>query len=518
MALPIDRGWAWVITFACGGLFFWIGGNEKNRGIVLVEVMEMYPEQSATSALWIFSVSTIVGDISAPIIGLLLAKTSARFVSMLGVGISTIGMISFAYSPSIECMYLTRGLIFGIGNGMMLLTVFTTSAPYFDKRKGLSLGLTTSCSGVGVLATAISLRKLFDNYSFSGALTLHTGLCIQTMVLAALLRPLSYYSRWVKSSSESGGEVAEEEDNSNSHFVDENKIRKRSQSLGAKCLQENDIDTCNSKDTFLSTPDKLDSLSLRQAVRKQENHHLSSLQILAISSQHLEGSRIIAAPITSEIPSQDNKKKKKSFKWKIVYNPWCIMLGFSALAFASGSNAILQCIPPLGKQIGISKEFVSIVLSLGGVMEIPMRIFHGWLADRKLLPVAVHVGLCMAFTGLMALLCGLLNNTAGMVAAVIGMGSTGTSVSGLTPIIARELFGIDYVESTMAIYFAYMSVSSITSTFASGGIYEYTLHWRNVYYYIAACTISGSALMFVIAFAIRRKAHKPSNELSQSAD
>ncbi|XP_067941384.1 monocarboxylate transporter 9-like isoform X2 [Watersipora subatra] len=490
-------------------------GNEKNGGIVLVEVMEMYPEKSATSALWIFSVSTLVGDMSAPVIGLLLAKTSARFVGMLGVGIMTIGMISFAYSPSMEYMYLTRGVIVGIGNGMILLVVYTASAPYFDKRKGLSLGLTTACSGFGVLATAISLRKLFDNYSFSGALTLHTGLCIQTMVLAALLRPLSYYSRWVKSSNESSGEVSAEEDNSNSCTVDQNEFRKRSQSLGSKHLRENDID--NSRNMFLSTPDKMDSLSLHQAIRK-ENHHLSSLQILAISSQHLEGSRIIAAPITSEIPSQDNKKKKKSFKWKIVYNPWCLILGFSILTFTSGTDSVLQCIPPLGKQIGISKEFVSIVLSLCGVMQIPMRVFHGWFADRKILPVAVHVGLCMAFTGLMALLCGLLNNTAGMVAAVVGMGSAGTSVFGLMPIIARELFGIDHVESVLAMNFVYMGLSIIISTFASGGIYEYTLHWRNVYYYIAACAISGSALMFVIAFAMRRKAHKPSNELSQSAD
>ncbi|XP_067941379.1 monocarboxylate transporter 12-B-like isoform X2 [Watersipora subatra] len=496
MALPIDRGWAWVITF--------------------VEVMEMYPEKSATSALWIFSLCKLVNRLSAPIIGLLLAKTSARFVGMLGVGIMTIGMISFAYSPSMEYMYLTWGVIFGIGNGMVLLLVFTASAPYFDKRKGLSLGLTTSCSGFGVLVNAISLRKLFDNYSFSGALTLYTGFCIQTMVLAALLRPLSYYSRWEKSSSEPSGEVSEEEDNSNSHSVDQNEFRKRSQSLGAKRLQENDMN--NSKNMFFSTPDKIDSLTLHQSIRKQENHHLSSLQILAISAQPLEGSRIIAAPITSETPSQDNKKKKKSFKWKIVYNPWCLILGFSVLAFSFGTDVILQCIPPLGKQIGISKKFVSIVLSLCGVMEIPMRIFHGWLADRKLLPVAVHVGLCMAFTGLMALLCGLLNNTAGMVAAVVGMGSTGTSASSLLPVIARELFGIDYVESTMAMIFVYSGLSNIISTFASGVIYEYTLHWRNVYYYIAACAISGSALMFVIAFAIRRKAHKPSNELSQSAE
>ena len=57
-----------------------------------------------------------------------------------------------------------------------------------------------------------------------------------------------------------------------------------------------------------------------------------------------------------------------------------------------------------------------------------------------------------------------------MVAAVIGMGSTGTSVFGLMPIIARELFSIDYVESVMAMNFAYMGLSIIISTFASGSI------------------------------------------------
>ena len=61
----------------------------------------------------------------------------------------------------------------GMGNGMVMLAVLTAFAPYFDKRKALSLALTASGSGLGMIIVPPILRQLFDNFSFSGALTLY---------------------------------------------------------------------------------------------------------------------------------------------------------------------------------------------------------------------------------------------------------------------------------------------------------------------------------------------------------
>ena len=37
---------------ACAGLFAFIQGNTKSTGVVLVELMEIYPEKSTTALLW----------------------------------------------------------------------------------------------------------------------------------------------------------------------------------------------------------------------------------------------------------------------------------------------------------------------------------------------------------------------------------------------------------------------------------------------------------------------------------
>ena len=56
---------------------------------------------------------------------------------------------------------------------MTSLSVYTAYNGYFDKKKALSLGLTTGGSGVGVILIPIMLRMLFDNFSFSGAILLY---------------------------------------------------------------------------------------------------------------------------------------------------------------------------------------------------------------------------------------------------------------------------------------------------------------------------------------------------------
>ena len=62
---------------------------------------------------------------------------------------------------------------------------------------------------------------------------------------------------------------------------------------------------------------------------------------------------------------------------------------------------------------GLSKEFVSILLSITGAVEIPLRIGNGFIADRKYVSASTHVGICMLVAGVAALLCATISGTAG---------------------------------------------------------------------------------------------------------
>ena len=62
---------------------------------------------------------------------------------------------------------------------------------------------------------------------------------------------------------------------------------------------------------------------------------------------------------------------------------------------------------------GLSKEFVSILLSITGAVDIPMRIGNGLLADRKYVSALTHVSLCMLFASVTAFMCAAISSTGG---------------------------------------------------------------------------------------------------------
>lgn len=55
----------------------------------------------------------------------------------------------------------------------MLLVTQTSYVKYFDKRKGLAVGITASGSGVIVFCLSALLRFLFNNFSFSATMLLY---------------------------------------------------------------------------------------------------------------------------------------------------------------------------------------------------------------------------------------------------------------------------------------------------------------------------------------------------------
>lgn len=56
---------------------------------------------------------------------------------------------------------------------MINLSTYTASGPYFNKKKALAIGLSTAGAGAGLLVVPVVLRLFFNNFPFSGAMTLY---------------------------------------------------------------------------------------------------------------------------------------------------------------------------------------------------------------------------------------------------------------------------------------------------------------------------------------------------------
>lgn len=67
---------------------------------------------------------------------------------------------------------------------------FLIIGQYFEKRRGLAMGIANFGTGIGTLFFPPLMILLFDEYGYSGALLILAGLCLQCCVSGALFRPL----------------------------------------------------------------------------------------------------------------------------------------------------------------------------------------------------------------------------------------------------------------------------------------------------------------------------------------
>jgi hypothetical protein len=51
--VPPDGGYGWFVAFGAFLVQFWIAGLIKSYGVIFMEVMQLYPDASASLASWI---------------------------------------------------------------------------------------------------------------------------------------------------------------------------------------------------------------------------------------------------------------------------------------------------------------------------------------------------------------------------------------------------------------------------------------------------------------------------------
>lgn len=62
---------------------------------------------------------------------------------------------------------------------------------------------------------------------------------------------------------------------------------------------------------------------------------------------------------------------------------------------------------------GVSKKFVTYALIGAGGLEVVMRSLNGMFADLKIISACTQATLCMAFSGVMAVICAIVSKHAG---------------------------------------------------------------------------------------------------------
>ncbi|KAK9760991.1 hypothetical protein K7432_014466 [Basidiobolus ranarum] len=112
-------------------------------------------------------------------------RTFEFIVSVLIIG----SLIAASFAKEAWHLYLTQGILYGVGASLCFYPAVSIPAQWFKKRRGLATGIAVAGTGVGGLALSPLTRKLIDSFGIQWTLRIMgIGSFVILLVACALLR------------------------------------------------------------------------------------------------------------------------------------------------------------------------------------------------------------------------------------------------------------------------------------------------------------------------------------------
>ncbi|XP_066858297.1 monocarboxylate transporter 14 isoform X5 [Anser cygnoides] len=127
-----------------------------------------------------------------PFIGLFITMCGCRKTAIIGGILNALGWILSAYASNVHFLFLTFGVTAGVGSGMVYLPAVVMVGQYFQKRRALAQGLSTTGTGFGAFLMTALLKYLCREFGWRNAMFIQGAISLNLCVCGALMRPLSH--------------------------------------------------------------------------------------------------------------------------------------------------------------------------------------------------------------------------------------------------------------------------------------------------------------------------------------
>ncbi|XP_034937463.1 monocarboxylate transporter 9-like [Chelonus insularis] len=182
-----DGGWGWMVVLASLIISMIADGVSFSFGLLYIEFLEEFRASKSKTA-WIGSLFMAVPLLSGPIMSALVDKYGCRNMTILGGLISGTGFILSSFGNSIEVMYLTFGILAGVGLGLCYVTAVVSVAYWFDKKRSLAVSLGACGTGIGTFVYAPMTTFFISEYGWRGTCLLLAGTFFNMIVCGTIMR------------------------------------------------------------------------------------------------------------------------------------------------------------------------------------------------------------------------------------------------------------------------------------------------------------------------------------------
>ncbi|ORY11040.1 MFS transporter, MCP family, solute carrier family 16, member 6 [Clohesyomyces aquaticus] len=167
-----DGGYGWVCVacvFTING-FTW--GVVASYGVYLAYYLanDVFPEATPLDYAFIGGLNFGVSMLVASPVTYLQRALGTHIPMLIGIGMQTAGFIAASFAHTIWQLYLTQGVLVGLGVGFIFIPSVAVTSQWFDKRRSLANSITSAGSGIGGVIVSFATTSMIHNISLGWSL------------------------------------------------------------------------------------------------------------------------------------------------------------------------------------------------------------------------------------------------------------------------------------------------------------------------------------------------------------
>ncbi|XP_066518771.1 monocarboxylate transporter 6 [Hoplias malabaricus] len=184
-----DGGWGWVVLLASIMVLALTLAFPSCMGIFYTDLQKQFDASNSVTS-WVPSIMTSVLHAGGPLCGVLTERFGCRATVMLGGVLSGLGMAASAFSNSIVELYITAGLITGLGFCFSFQPAVTILGHYFVRRRVFANAMSSTGTALGLSTLPMLSHYLHTELGWRGSFLVLGGILLNCCVCGAVMRPL----------------------------------------------------------------------------------------------------------------------------------------------------------------------------------------------------------------------------------------------------------------------------------------------------------------------------------------
>ncbi|KAL4228585.1 hypothetical protein ACF0H5_011635 [Mactra antiquata] len=486
-----DGGWGWMVCFGSFLLNFILDGTMFSFGVLLLELLDYFGEGKAKTS-WIGSSLLGMSMFLGPVVSTLLEKFSCRQITIAGTLVSVCAFIVSVFSPNVEMLILTYGIIGGVGFCMTFVSAIIVVGLYFNRKRAIATGIAMSGSGLGTFAYAYLTNFLITTFDWRGTILILSGILLNGVVCGLLFRPLlpSNFSgsRSESVSRDSNGVSDPAERKTLIPKLDKTQVNYlKTSALPTRLTMSTDImrvqnDLALESKCFSSQSDcrRREFVTITNQMSKKDIFYSGSLKRLP---NHHDSQILLPHTVKFSSCTMDDTSigKEKSTLKSIIDTFTCNLELFKDKVFIlllltnvcwTVQSVPVTYIPDLGVSKNLPKQQAAMLISIVGVTNIIGRILSGIITDVFQVRSSVTYTFALFTASIVNFLMPWCETfvTLAVCGAIFGL-CMATAVSMRTIVIADHL-GIEKLTRAFGMVALFQGIAFMTNAPLAGFLYE----------------------------------------------